>query len=92
MHKGSDALDLLIVCVESGLGLAAALHRVSLELKISWPDLASELLGQELFHLEVVGDKLRAAEVARREGQRDLTSLRRPAFRFGRRVSVTSPS
>lgn len=38
-----DALDLLIVCVESGLGLAAALHRVSLELKISWPDLASEL-------------------------------------------------
>jgi len=38
-----DALDLLIVCVESGLGLAAALHRVSLELKISWPDLAAEL-------------------------------------------------
>lgn len=38
-----DALDLLIVCVESGLGLAAALQRVSLELRISWPDLAGEL-------------------------------------------------
>ncbi len=38
-----DALDLLVVCVESGLGLAAALQRVALELKISWPDLAGEL-------------------------------------------------
>jgi tight adherence protein C len=38
-----DALDLLVVCVESGLGLAAALQRVAVELKISWPDLAGEL-------------------------------------------------
>jgi tight adherence protein C len=38
-----DALDLLVVCVESGLGLAAALQRVALELQISWPDLAGEL-------------------------------------------------
>ena len=38
-----DALDLLVVCVESGLGLAAALQRVALELQMSWPDLAGEL-------------------------------------------------
>jgi tight adherence protein C len=38
-----DALDLLVVCVESGLGLAAALQRVALELKVSGPDLAAEL-------------------------------------------------
>ncbi len=38
-----DALDLLVVCVESGLGLAAALQRVALELKISGPELAAEL-------------------------------------------------
>ena len=36
-------LDLLVVCVESGLGLAAALQRVSDELGVSHPELAYEL-------------------------------------------------
>jgi tight adherence protein C len=38
-----DALDLLIVCVEAGLGLAAALQRVAGELEVSHPELAAEL-------------------------------------------------
>lgn len=38
-----DALDLLVVCTESGLGLNMALKRVSQELSISHPDLAEEL-------------------------------------------------
>lgn len=38
-----DALDLLVVCVESGLGLAAAIERVARELEISHSDLAKEL-------------------------------------------------
>jgi len=38
-----DALDLLIVCVESGLGLVAALQRVAGELQVSHPELAIEL-------------------------------------------------
>jgi tight adherence protein C len=38
-----DALDLLVVCVESGLGLAAAIQRVSDELGVSHPELAYEL-------------------------------------------------
>lgn len=38
-----DALDLLVVCTESGLGFNAALKRVSGELVISHPDLAYEL-------------------------------------------------
>jgi tight adherence protein C len=38
-----DALDLLVVCVESGLGLAAGLQRVADELSVSHPDLAYEL-------------------------------------------------
>jgi tight adherence protein C len=38
-----DALDLLVVCVESGLGLVAALQRVSRDLDISHPELAEEL-------------------------------------------------
>lgn len=38
-----DALDLLVVCVESGLGLAAAIQRVSDELGVSHPELGFEL-------------------------------------------------
>lgn len=38
-----DMLDLLVVCTESGLGLNAALMRVSKELAMSHPDLADEL-------------------------------------------------
>lgn len=38
-----DALDLLTVCVESGLGLAAAIQRVADELEVSHPELAAEL-------------------------------------------------
>ncbi|NRB23445.1 type II secretion system F family protein [Shewanella sp.] len=38
-----DALDLLVVCCEAGLGLLAALQRVANELAISHPSLASEL-------------------------------------------------
>ena len=37
-----DALDLLVVCVEAGLGLTAALQRVSDELKFSHPELGIE--------------------------------------------------
>jgi len=38
-----DALDLLVVCVEAGLGLAPALQRVSDDLIVSHPELGTEL-------------------------------------------------
>ncbi|HKQ83507.1 MAG TPA: type II secretion system F family protein [Steroidobacteraceae bacterium] len=38
-----DALDLLVVCVESGLGLAPAIQRVADELGVSHPELGEEL-------------------------------------------------
>lgn len=38
-----DALDLLVVCVEAGLGLAPAIERVARELEISHAELAQEL-------------------------------------------------
>ena len=42
-HAFPDALDLLVVCVESGLGLSSALQRVADELEVSHPELAREL-------------------------------------------------
>src|SRR5579872_3550075 len=42
-HAFPDALDLMVVCVESGLGLGAALQRVATELHTSYPELAAEL-------------------------------------------------
>lgn len=38
-----DALDLMVVCVEAGLGLNAALQRVGREMEIVEPDLSGEL-------------------------------------------------
>jgi tight adherence protein C len=38
-----DALDLLVVCAEAGLGLNAAIQRVAGEIDIQHPDLAGEL-------------------------------------------------
>jgi tight adherence protein C len=38
-----DALDLLVVCVESGLGLSAAIQRVADEIVVSHAELAREL-------------------------------------------------
>ena len=38
-----DAMDLLVVCVEAGLGLAPALQRVADDLAVSYPDLGTEL-------------------------------------------------
>ena len=43
MFKGlPDALDLLIVCVEAGMGLDSAINRIAQELKSSYPDLSQE--------------------------------------------------
>ncbi len=46
----SDALDLLVVCAEAGLGLESAIDRVAHEMKNSSPEVADEftILGQDL--------------------------------------------
>lgn len=51
-----DALDMLVVCVEAGLGLDAAINRVAAELRLSHPELANEL---ELNSLETRAGKSR---------------------------------
>jgi tight adherence protein C len=70
-----DALDLLVVCVEAGLGLDQSLLRVSQELRIAHPQLCEEL---DLVNAEIrVGkrriDALRA--LGDRTGVDDIKSL-----------------
>ncbi len=52
-----DALDLLTVCVEAGLGLDQGIYRVSQELAITCPDLSDEL---KLMNMEARFGKGRA--------------------------------
>jgi tight adherence protein C len=70
-----DALDLLVVCVEAGLGLTAAIQRVGLEIKLASPALSDELVltTQEIRTGLSRADSLR--RLARRTGVGDLYSL-----------------
>jgi len=70
-----DALDLLVVCVESGMGLDQALDRVCQETRTSGPVISAELklLTLELRAGKGRGDALRA--LSDRVGLDDLNSL-----------------
>jgi tight adherence protein C len=71
----ADMLDLLVVSVEAGLGLDAALQRVGQELAFAYPELADEL---RLINLELRAGKPRAEalrNLADRTGVDDLGSL-----------------
>jgi tight adherence protein C len=71
----ADALDLMVISVEAGLGLNAAMMKVSSELKEVHPDIATEF---ELANLEIrVGRERDEAlrNLAERTGVDDLRSL-----------------
>lgn len=71
----ADALDLLVICVEAGLGLNAALVRISEEMKDVHPDISQEF---GLVNLEIrVGRSREEAfrNLAERTGVEDLRSL-----------------
>jgi tight adherence protein C len=87
-----DALDLLVVCVESGLGLNAAIKRVSEEVSVSHRELGTELA---LVNAETRAgmDRARALRnLADRTGLDDirgLVSMLVQAMRFGTSVADT---
>jgi tight adherence protein C len=71
----ADALDLMVVSVEAGLGLDQAIQRVGQELAFAYPDLSDEL---RLVNLELRAGKARAEalrNLADRSGVDDLNSL-----------------
>jgi tight adherence protein C len=70
-----DALDLLVVSVEAGLGLDQAMQRVGTELDFAHPDLSEEL---RLINLELRAGKARVdalRNLAERTGVDDIISL-----------------
>lgn len=70
-----DCLDLLVVCVEAGMGLDSALKRVGDELSLNYPDLSYEL---NLLNLEMRAGKPRRDalnNLAMRTGLNEIKSL-----------------
>jgi tight adherence protein C len=70
-----DALDLLVICVEAGLGLDQAIMKVSQDLRITHKELSGEF---QLVNLEMRVGKTRIEalhELARRTGLDDIKSL-----------------
>jgi len=86
-----DALDLLVICVEAGLSLEAALNRVTEEMAVSAPLIAEEvgLLSAELAFL---GDRRQAyenfAERTGLEAAKSLSTTLIQAERYGTSVAV----
>ncbi len=85
-----DALDLLVVCVEAGLGLAPALQRVAEELTVSHPQLGAEIA---LVNAEMRAGVERAQalkNLAERTGLADirgLVTLMVQTLRFGTSIA-----
>jgi tight adherence protein C len=85
-----DALDLMVVCVEAGLGISQAIQRVADELVVSHPELAMEL---SLVNAEIRAgvDRVTALKnLSERTGLDDirgLVSLLVQTLRFGTSVS-----
>lgn len=88
----ADTLDLLVVCTEAGLGLAAAIQRVARDLEVSQPELSDELT---MFGMQTrAGMDTRSAlkDLEDRSGVEDIrglvTSLIQ-SMRFGTSIAAT---
>ena len=85
-----DALDLLVVCVEAGTGLDAAINRVGEELALAHPELSDEF---KFLNLELRAGKTRAtalrnlAERTDADDVRSLVTMLLQTDRFGTSVA-----
>jgi tight adherence protein C len=87
-----DALDLLVVCVEAGMGLDEAINRVAKESNLKSPDLSDELefLGLELRAGKQRQDALKnMAERTNLEEVKNLVTLLIQADKFGTNIADT---
>lgn len=87
-----DALDLLVICVEAGLGLTAAIERVAKELKFSHPELAEELARVNIEIRAGVDRETALKNLAPRTGLseiRGLASLLIQTLQFGTSIAET---
>jgi tight adherence protein C len=85
-----DALDLLVVCVESGLGLGPALQRVADEINVSHPELSTELATVNAEMRAGVQREKALKNLAERTGLPDirgLVTLLVQSMRFGTSVA-----
>jgi tight adherence protein C len=70
-----DALDLLVICAESGLSLDQAVEQVGIDLRLSSPDVAEEF-AETAAEMRVLPDRSLALEnMARRTGIASLRSI-----------------
>lgn len=87
-----DALDLLVVCTEAGLGLNAAIQRVAAEIEIQYSQLAEEF-NQSMLQMNVGMDARTALQqMVERTGLeeiRSLVSTLLQAMRFGTSITAT---
>ncbi len=87
-----DALDLLVVCTEAGLGLAAAIQRVADDLAVSHPLLCEELT---LFNMQTragMDNREALRDLEDRTGVEDVRALVTTllqSMRFGTSVAAT---
>lgn len=92
MDAFPDMLDMLVACSEAGLGLNAALQRVSREIVLTFPELAEEL---ELVNAEMLAgaDRIRALRgLSERTDIPDITglvSMLAQSVRFGTGIAET---
>ena len=87
-----DALDLMVVCAEAGLGLAATIQRVADDLRLAHPEMAREL---EIYTMQTgagVDSRTALRDLEQRNGLEDLRGLVSTliqSMRFGTSISDT---
>ena len=89
-HALPDALDLMVVCAEAGLGLNSAISRVADEISVQHPELADELQLVMMQTRAGMDNREALKELERRTGLDDISAFVTTllqAMRFGTSIS-----